>query len=128
MTQSLFPLRKKTVRYVSPLNPHALDFADADVIVAPVIEAGGFGVGVPGHALGDFELAAVGQIVGYAGGRKVWQPMAVSTSASAARRRTIYQTSLGHPPAQLFVLADRTSEQRPLPIIRNIRRMDIFIR
>ncbi len=28
----------------SVLNPHAFDFADADVIAAAVVEAGGFGV------------------------------------------------------------------------------------
>jgi hypothetical protein len=33
--------------------------AHADVIVAPVIEAGGFGIGVSGHALRDFQLTAV---------------------------------------------------------------------
>src|SRR3954452_21222682 len=50
-----------------PSNPHALDLAHADVIVAPVIKTGGFGVRVPGHALGDLELAAVREVVGDAG-------------------------------------------------------------
>jgi hypothetical protein len=32
-------------------NPYALDFAHADVVIAPIIEAGGLGVRVTGHAL-----------------------------------------------------------------------------
>ncbi len=49
-------------------NPHALDFADADIVVAAVIEAGGFCVRVPGHALRDLEFPPIRQVVGNAGG------------------------------------------------------------
>jgi hypothetical protein len=45
-------------------NPHALNFADADVIIAPVIEAGCLCIGVTRHALGNLKLAAVGEVVG----------------------------------------------------------------
>ena len=41
---------------------------DTDVIVAPVVETRGLGVRVAGHALRDFELAAVREVAGDAGG------------------------------------------------------------
>jgi len=50
----------------------------AHVIVAPVVKTGGFCVRVPGHLLRDFDAPAVGEIVGDAGARKLWQPIAVS--------------------------------------------------
>ncbi len=45
-------------------NPDPLDLAEADVIVAPIVEAGGFGIGVAGHALGNLDPATVGQVIG----------------------------------------------------------------
>ena len=66
----------------------------AHVIVAPVVKTGGFCVRVPGHLLRDFDAPAVGEIVGDAGARKLWQPIAVSIPASETRRRTMHQTSL----------------------------------
>jgi len=45
-------------------DPDSLDFAETDVIIAAIVEAGGFGVGMPGHALRDFDPAAVGQVIG----------------------------------------------------------------
>jgi hypothetical protein len=52
------------------LNAHALDFAHCDGIVAAIVEAGSLGVGMSRHTLRDFELTAVGEIVGDAGGPK----------------------------------------------------------
>src|SRR5262245_42517133 len=40
-------------------NQDALDFVETDLVVAPVVEAGGPGALVVGHLLGDFEFAAV---------------------------------------------------------------------
>jgi hypothetical protein len=50
------------------LNPDSLPFVKANVIVAPVIEARGFRVRVPSHALRDPDPPAVLQVIGYAGG------------------------------------------------------------
>ena len=47
-----------------------LDFADADAVFARAIEAGGLGAGVPGHALGNLDAPAVGEVIGNAGGAK----------------------------------------------------------
>jgi hypothetical protein len=47
-------------------NPDPLDLTHADVIVAPVVEAGGFRVRVSGHALRDLDASAVRQVIGYA--------------------------------------------------------------
>jgi len=44
------------------LNPYSLDFADANVIVSAIIEAGGFGIRVAGQALRNFQLSPVNQI------------------------------------------------------------------
>jgi hypothetical protein len=41
------------------LNPGPVDFAYANVVVAPVVEAYGFRVGVSSHALRDFNTPAV---------------------------------------------------------------------
>ncbi len=45
-------------------DPDPLHFAEADVVIAPIVEAGGFGVGMSGHALRDFDAAAVGEVIG----------------------------------------------------------------
>ena len=39
-------------------------------------------------------MGPFGEVEGIPVARKVWQPMAVSIRASAARRRTMYQTSV----------------------------------
>jgi hypothetical protein len=44
----------------SNLNP--LNFPDTDVIVAPIIQARGFCIQVPGHALRHFDTSAVRQV------------------------------------------------------------------
>jgi hypothetical protein len=44
-------------------DPHALDFAIAEVTVAPVVEAGGFGARMPGHALRPLDPPTVRQII-----------------------------------------------------------------
>jgi hypothetical protein len=44
-------------------NPDPLDLTNADMIVAPIIEAGGFRVRVSGHALRDLDPPAVGEVV-----------------------------------------------------------------
>src|ERR1017187_1855113 len=92
----------------SRLHSHSdpLHLAHADVIVAPVIEARGFGVRVSGHALRDLDAPAIREVVRYAVARKVWQPIAVSIPASEARRRTMYQTSVRDiaPGPSFFVL------------------------
>jgi len=44
-------------------NPDPLHLARAHIIVAPVLKAGGFGVGVPSHALRDLERPIVRQVV-----------------------------------------------------------------
>ena len=44
-------------------NPNFLDFPDADIIVAPAIQAGRFRVRMPGHALRDLDAAAIGETV-----------------------------------------------------------------
>jgi hypothetical protein len=66
-------------RYTS--RPATLDFPDADVMVAPIIEAGGFRVRVPGHALRD--LLGAGNIYLYpsAVGLAVVVPGTVAVSA-----------------------------------------------
>jgi len=46
---------------------HPLDLVEGHGVVAAVVEAGGAGGFVAGHLLGDFELAAVLQVGGYAG-------------------------------------------------------------
>jgi hypothetical protein len=46
---------KSFTRRATLLNPDPLDFPDADVIVAPVVQTGGFCVRVSGHALRDLE-------------------------------------------------------------------------
>jgi hypothetical protein len=48
-------------------NPNLRYFRKAHVIAAAVIEAGGFRVGVPGHALRDLDSSAVGEIIREAG-------------------------------------------------------------
>lgn len=53
---------------ISSSNSHAFDFADGNVVLAAVIKASGFGVGVSCHSLRNFQLAAVGEVVGDAGG------------------------------------------------------------
>jgi len=40
-------------------NPNSLNFPHADVVVSPVVQTGGFGVRVPGHALRDLDAPAV---------------------------------------------------------------------
>jgi hypothetical protein len=72
-------------------NPHFLHLAHADVVGALVVEAVGFGVRVPCHALRDLDTRAVRKVVLIPVARKVWQPIAVSMPAPAARRRIIYQ-------------------------------------
>ena len=44
-------------------NPNSLNFPDADVIVAPVVEARGFRVRVSGHALRHLDTSAVREVV-----------------------------------------------------------------
>jgi hypothetical protein len=51
-------------------NPNSLDFAHADVIVAPVVKASSFRVQVPGHALRDLDATAVREVVRYPRGAK----------------------------------------------------------
>jgi hypothetical protein len=52
-------------------NPNPLDFADAEVIVAPVVKPRRFRIQEPGHALRNFDTPAVStvssQVVGPAG-------------------------------------------------------------
>jgi hypothetical protein len=48
------------------LNPYPLYFIKANVIVAPVVEAGCFRIGVTGHALCDSNAAVVFQVIGNA--------------------------------------------------------------
>src|SRR5580658_4419917 len=55
------PFGGSIIRFSS--NPDPLDFPDADVVVAPVVKAGGFRVRVPGHALRDLDTAAIGEVV-----------------------------------------------------------------
>jgi hypothetical protein len=56
-------------RVVCDLSNHdPLDLIERDLIVAPVIEAGGARALMVGHLLRDFELAAVAQVFGDAGG------------------------------------------------------------
>jgi hypothetical protein len=50
------------------LNPYSLDFVEADIIAAPVVKAGRSRAFVPRHVLRGFELAAVFQVGGEAGG------------------------------------------------------------
>src|ERR1039457_4412674 len=51
-------------QYARPAsNPHLLHLAHADVVGAPVVEAGGFGVRVPCHALRDLDTPAVRKVV-----------------------------------------------------------------
>jgi hypothetical protein len=40
-----------------PSNSDSLDFADADIIVAAILEASGLRVRMPGHALRDLDPA-----------------------------------------------------------------------
>lgn len=44
-------------------NKNALDLIKRDVVLAPVIEPGGARALMVGHLLGDFELAAVAQVL-----------------------------------------------------------------
>jgi hypothetical protein len=48
-------------------NQYSLDFIESELIVAPVVEAGGAGALMVRHLLRDFELAAVPQILRDAG-------------------------------------------------------------
>lgn len=50
------------------LNPDALDFIKAHVIVAPVVEARCFAVGVSGHALRSLDAPAIFEVIGDARG------------------------------------------------------------
>ena len=54
--------------------PDPFDLVEGDLVQAAVVEAGGAGAFVVGHLLGDFQLAAVAQVFGDAGG-----PEAVAT-------------------------------------------------
>src|SRR4051794_17493412 len=46
------------------LDNNSLDFIERNLVAAAVVKAGGFGIRVPGHALRDLELSAVGEIGG----------------------------------------------------------------
>ena len=56
-------IHSKPIGPSSYSNPDPLDFAHADVIVAPVVKAGGFRVRVTGHALRDLDAPAVRQVI-----------------------------------------------------------------
>jgi hypothetical protein len=83
--------RGRVSQFASNLN--FLDFPDADIIVAPVVQPGGFGVRVPGHALRDLDAAAIAEIVRNARGAERVAADGRLDPASAAPRRTMYQTS-----------------------------------
>ena len=59
---------RRKPRKMTMSNPNPRHFAGADTVVSPVVEAGGFVVGVSGHALRYVELAAVYEVIGDAGG------------------------------------------------------------
>ncbi len=46
------------------LDPDPLDLTETDVVIAAIVEAGGLGVGVAGHTLGDFDSTSVGEVIG----------------------------------------------------------------
>src|ERR1700724_3451398 len=46
-----------------PLNPDALNLAEAYFVAAPVIQLGRLDVGVTGHALGDVNIPAAFQVI-----------------------------------------------------------------
>ncbi len=54
--------------YRLSLNPDALNFAEIDVIVSPVIETGGLGVGVSGHDCAIFDAVSIAT----RSGRSLW--------------------------------------------------------
>jgi hypothetical protein len=60
---SLRQLSMNVRRLVYSSNPDPLHFAHADIIVAPVIEARGFRVRVPGHLLRDLDAATIREVV-----------------------------------------------------------------
>jgi len=47
------------VYFLLESNPYSFNLANADVIAAPVVKAGGFSIGVARHALRHFDPSAI---------------------------------------------------------------------
>lgn len=70
------------------LNQYPLDFIEADLVVAAVVQAGGPRALVVGHLLRHFELAAVAQVFRDASGAEtVAADFRLDAGAPTARRR-----------------------------------------
>src|ERR1039457_4205546 len=110
-------------------NPNSLNFPCADVIVAPVIEPGGFRVRMPGHALRDFDTATVRQVICYAGGAEgVAAYRGFNSRIGSAAAHHVPDIRARHRPRpKPLCLADSGPEQRPLAIIRDTSRLDVGI-
>src|ERR1017187_2110294 len=100
-------------------NPNSLNFPYADVIVAPVIEPGGFRVRMPGHALRDFDTATVRQVICYAGGAEgVAAYRGFNSRIGSATAHHVPDIRTRHRPRpELLRFSERGAEQRPLAII-----------
>ena len=82
--------RQSTAPPLRISNQYPLDLIERDLIVAPVVEAGGSRALVIGHLLRDLELAAVAQVLGDAGGAEgVAADLRRQMPAASARRRII---------------------------------------
>src|SRR5215472_1147765 len=80
-----------------PSNPNPLDFADADIIVAPVIEARGFCVRVAGHLLRNLDAPAVREIVGNSrSAESVTADFSLDTGIGPATMHHVQHSSAGH--------------------------------
>ena len=58
-------MERRILLYALPSNPDLLLLTHTDIVVASVVKACGFGVGMSGHALRDFDASAVREIVRY---------------------------------------------------------------
>jgi hypothetical protein len=111
-------------------NPDPLHFPHAYIIIAPVIQARGFRVRVPGHALCDLDAPAVGQVVRNPRG-------AEGVAAYPSFNAGVGSTAADHvpdirarhcAPAECLCLADRGAEQRAIAVAAEACRLDIGVK
>jgi len=105
------------------------DLVEGNVVAAPVVEAGGAGRLVVGHLLGDFELAAVLEIGGNAGGA---EGVAADLRLDPGRQRP----PSNHPPhiglqhgpvGQLAAAPLARAEERPLAVLADAGGGDVLL-
>ena len=87
----------------SDLVNHALDLVQRDGVIAPVVEARSAGRLVPGHLLRHFQLAAVLQVRGDAGGAEaVTQNLGLDVGGDDVRQVLRDRSLLLTPPTRLL--------------------------